>query len=51
MFVLQEDGGFKSAAFNAITLCLIDGGIALKDFPVATTSGLLGNIAVLDLIY
>ena len=51
VFVLQEDGGYKSAAFNAINLALVNAGIALKDFVVATTSGLLSNVAVLDLIY
>lgn len=29
----------------------MDGGIAMKDFVVATTAGLLGKVAVLDLIY
>jgi ribonuclease PH len=34
-----------------VTLALIDGGIAMRDMVVATTAGLLGNVAVLDLIY
>lgn len=29
----------------------MNAGIAMKDYLVATTSGLLGNVAVLDLIY
>ena len=29
----------------------MDAGIAMKDFIVATTAGLLGNVAVIDLIY
>ena len=51
MFVLQADGGYRSAAFNAVSLALMDAGIAMKDFLVATTAGLLQNVAVLDLIY
>ena len=49
--VLQSDGSFKSAAFNAVSLALMNAGIAMKDYLVATTSGLLGRVAVLDLIY
>lgn len=48
---MEADGGYRSAAFNAVNLALIDAGIAMKDFVVATTAGLLGNVAVLDLIY
>ena len=51
VFVLQADGGYRSAAFNAVSLALMDAGIAMKDFLVATTAGLLQNVAVLDLIY
>ena len=51
VFVLESDGGYRSAAFNAVSLALMDGGIAMKDFVVATTAGLLGNVAVIDLIY
>ena len=51
VFVLESDGGYRSAAFNAVSLALMDGGIAMKDFVVATTAGLLGNVPVLDLIY
>lgn len=50
--MLQADGGFRSAAFNAVSLALMDAGIAIKDFVVATTAGLLGgNVAVMDLIF
>ena len=51
IFVLESDGGYLSAAFNAVSLALMDGGIAMRDFVVATTAGLLGNVAVLDLIF
>jgi exosome complex component RRP41 len=52
VFVLQSDGGYRSAAFNAVSLALMDAGIAMKDFVVATTAGLLnGNVAVMDLIF
>ena len=52
VFVLSADGGYRSAAFNAVSLCLMDAGIAMRDFVVATTAGLLGgSTAVLDLIY
>jgi exosome complex component RRP41 len=50
IFVLESDGGHKSAAFNAATLALVDAGIPMRDFVVSTTSGLLGSVAVLDLI-
>ena len=51
VFVLQADGGYRSAAFNAVSLAFMDAGIAMKDFLTATTSGLLQNVAVLDLVY
>lgn len=52
VFVLQADGGYRSAAFNAVSLALMDAGIAMKDFVCATTAGLLsGNVAVMDLIF
>ena len=50
IFVLESDGGFKSAAFNAATLALVDAGIPMKDFVVSSTAGLLGQVPVLDLI-
>jgi len=48
---LESDGGYKSAAFNAVALALMDGGVVMRDFPVAITSGLLGQVPVVDLIY
>lgn len=51
VFVLESDGGYKSAAFNAVALALMDGGVVMRDFPVAITSGLLGQVPVVDLIY
>lgn len=49
--MLESDGSYKSAAFNAVSLALMNAGIAMKDFLVATTSGLLNSVAVLDLVY
>ena len=51
VFVLQADGGYRSAAFNAVSLAFMDAGIAMKDFLTATTAGLLQSVAVLDLVY
>lgn len=51
VFVLQNDGGSRSAAFNAVSLALMNAGIAMKDFLSATTAGLLQDVAVVDLIY
>lgn len=51
VFVLQADGGYRSAAFNAVSLALMNAGVAMKDFLAATTAGLIQNVAVVDLIY
>jgi len=51
VFVLQSDGGFRSAAFNAVSLALMNAGIEMKDFLAATTAGLIQNVAVVDLIF
>ncbi len=51
VFVLQADGGYRSAAFNAVSLALMNAGIAMRDFLAATTAGLIQNVAVVDLIY
>ena len=51
VFVLESDGSYKSAAFNAVSLALMNAGIAMKDFLVATNSGLINHIAVVDLIF
>lgn len=48
---MESDGSYRSAAFNAVSLALMDAGIAMRDFPAATTSGLLGSVPVVDLIY
>ena len=48
---MSSDGSYKSAAFNAVSLAIMDSGIAMRDFLVATTTGLLNNVAVVDLIY
>lgn len=39
--VLQADGGELPASINAVTLALIDAGIALNDFVVASSAGYL----------
>jgi ribonuclease PH len=41
VFVLQADGGYRSAAFNAVSLALMNAGIAMRDFLAATTAGLI----------
>ena len=51
VFVLQSDGGYRSAAFNAVSLALMNAGIEMRDFLAATTAGLIQNVAVVDLIY
>lgn len=51
VFVLESDGSYKSAAFNAVSLAIMNAGIAMKDFLVATNAGLLNQVAVVDLIY
>ncbi|CAI2380278.1 unnamed protein product [Moneuplotes crassus] len=39
--VLENDGGYKSAAFNAATLALVDAGISLSQYVVSMNSGFL----------
>ena len=51
VFVLSSDGSYKSAAFNVVSLAVMNSGIAMRDFLVATTTGLLNNVAVVDLVY
>ena len=51
VMVLSSDGSYKSAAFNAVSLAIMNAGIAMRDFLVATTTGLLNNVAVVDLVY
>ena len=49
--VLQADGGNVAAGINAATLALIDAGVPLRDFVVASTAGHIDGINVLDLNY
>jgi len=41
IWVLENDGGYKSAAFNAATLALIDAGISISEYVVSMSSGFL----------
>ena len=41
IFVLESDGSFRSAAFNAVSLALMNAGIAMRDYLVATNTGLI----------
>ena len=43
IWVLENDGGYKSAAFNAATLALIDAGISITDYIVSMSSGFLDS--------
>ncbi|KAL0248570.1 hypothetical protein GEMRC1_003806 [Eukaryota sp. GEM-RC1] len=47
--LLQSDGSVLAAAINATTLALIDTGIALQDFVVACSAGIVRNTILLDL--
>ncbi|KAE8881425.1 hypothetical protein PF005_g10346 [Phytophthora fragariae] len=49
--VLHADGGELPASINAITLALIDAGIALNDFVVASSAGYLQQTMLCDLNY
>ncbi|GAB9472570.1 Exosome complex component rrp41 [Globisporangium polare] len=49
--VLHADGGEVPASINAITLALIDAGIALNDFVVASSAGYLQQTLLCDLSY
>ncbi|TYZ63549.1 hypothetical protein PybrP1_005222 [[Pythium] brassicae (nom. inval.)] len=49
--VLQADGGELPASINAVTLALIDAGIALDDFVVASSAGYLQQTLLCDLNY
>jgi exosome complex component RRP41 len=46
--VIQDDGGFQSAAINAVTLSLIDAGIPIHDFVVALTCAYISDMVFLD---
>ena len=47
--IVQDDGGREAAAINAVTLALIDAGIAVKDYVVAVAGGFIAGSAVVDL--
>ncbi|GME70784.1 unnamed protein product [Ambrosiozyma monospora] len=47
--LLSFDGGLLSACCNAITLALIDAGIALYDYVTAVTVGIYDQVPLLDL--
>ncbi|KAI9910490.1 hypothetical protein PsorP6_010006 [Peronosclerospora sorghi] len=49
--VLHADGGELPVSINAITLALIDGGIVLNDFVVASSAGYLQKAMLCDLTY
>lgn len=49
--ILQSDGGELSAAINAVTLALIDAGIAMRDMVAACNAGYLDKTPLLDLNY
>ena len=46
--VMQTDGGVRSAAINAVTLALMDAGIAIEDFVCACSVGAVGGAMLLD---
>eukprot|EP01147_Barroeca_monosierra_P005023 gene5024-8752_t len=45
--VLQADGGVLAVAINAVTLAIIDAGIAIKDFVCAATASVIDSAFVL----
>ncbi|KAI9184385.1 Exosome non-catalytic core component [Blastocladiella emersonii ATCC 22665] len=47
--IMQSDGGQVQACINAATLALINAGVAMRDYVVATTVGVLHDTPVLDL--
>eukprot|EP00826_Nyctotherus_ovalis_P043953 TRINITY_DN4697_c0_g1_i2.p1 TRINITY_DN4697_c0_g1~~TRINITY_DN4697_c0_g1_i2.p1 ORF type:complete len:132 (-),score=30.78 TRINITY_DN4697_c0_g1_i2:128-523(-) len=51
IIVLQNDGGYKAAAINAVTLALVDAGISMKDLLVSSTAGFVESKCCLDLLY
>ncbi|KAH0787298.1 exosome complex component RRP41-like [Histomonas meleagridis] len=46
--IIQDDGSFQSAAINATTLALIDGGIPMYDFVVSLSAAYIADQAFLD---
>lgn len=49
--VLSEDGGLLSSIINAMTLALIDAGIAMYDYISSVSSGFYDQTCLLDLNY
>lgn len=47
--ILHADGGLLSASVNAITLALIDAGIAMRDYVVACSAGSIEQRLLTDL--
>jgi len=47
--VLTDDGGAISAAFNAVTLALVNAGIPMKAFVTGCSAGFVDNTAILDI--
>ncbi|KDO24671.1 hypothetical protein SPRG_10204 [Saprolegnia parasitica CBS 223.65] len=47
--VLHADGGELAACINAVTLALVDAGIAMKDFVVACSAGYIQQTLLCDL--
>ena len=48
--ILENDGGYKAASFNAATLALIMAGIPISDMVVASTAGMIDTRPTIDLI-
>lgn len=46
--IIQDDGGYQSAAINATTLALIDGGIPMLDFAVSLSAAYIADQTFLD---
>jgi exosome complex component RRP41 len=46
--IIQDDGGFQSAAINAATLALIDAGVPMHDFVVSLTAAWIADTGFLD---
>ena len=47
--VVQRDGGVLSACINAASMALVNAGIAMRDFVVACSIGVLAKTTMLDL--
>ncbi|KAL3933454.1 MAG: hypothetical protein SGPRY_000273 [Prymnesium sp.] len=46
--VLQKDGGVRSACINAVSLALMDAGVAMEDFVCACSVGAVSGSLLLD---